>query len=138
MKNTACLLISALLSFSVSAQIVPTLSKHWKGTSTHTYLNSKSKNKLEKVTVPYTLEVLKQEGRHVLLFFKSSIYEAEVAGTFSADGKQLSLVYLNGEGLYEVNGKSMNGCGTSRKLEKSLRDGDIQTAWCDEFTVVNK
>ena len=138
MKNTACLLISALLSFSVSAQTAPTLSKHWKGTSTHTYLNSKLKNKLEKATVPYTLEVLKQEGRHVLLFFKSSIYEAEVAGTFSADGKQLSLVYLNGEGLYEVNGKSMSGCGTSRKLEMSLRDGDIQSAWCDEFTVVNK
>jgi hypothetical protein len=137
MKNIF-FLISLLISFSALAQTIPALPKYWKGVSNHTSLDKKSGEDLIKTSTPATYEVLKQDGRSVLLLFKSAIYQGKVIGTISADGKQLQIVYANGSGAYTVTDKIMSGCGVSRNPESTLKDGVAPySAWCNDFVALN-
>jgi hypothetical protein len=138
MKSIYLLLLSILVSTSVFAQTIPNLPKDWKGVSNHTFLEDKSTGSIQKVSVPATYQVLKQDGRSVLLLFKSELTQSKVIGTISLDGKQLSIAYYGGSGIYNLNGKSMQGCGVTTKYEKAVKNGVVPyTTWCDEFTVVD-
>ena len=138
MKSITLLALSFLASASVFAQTIPTLPKDWKGVSNHTFLEDKSTGGMQKVSVQGTYQVLKQDGRSVLLLFKSELTQAKVIGTISADGKQLSIAYYGGAGIYNLNGKSMQGCGVTTKYDKAAKNGVFPyTTWCDEFTAVD-
>ena len=137
MKSIYLLPLSFLVSASVFAQAIPNLPKDWKGVSNHTFLEDKSTGGIQKLSVPATYQVLKQDGRSVLLLFKSELTQAKVIGTISVDGKQLSIAYYGGSGIYNLNGKSMSGCGVTTKYEKAAKNGVFPyTTWCDEFTAV--
>lgn len=138
MKKLYLFLIFSAFSISVFAQAVPMLPKEWKGVSNHTFLEDKSTGSIQRVSVQGTYQVLKQDGRSVLLFFKSELTQAKVIGTISVDGKQLSIAYSGGNGIYNLNGKSMQGCGVTTKYDKAVKNGVVPyTTWCDEFTAVD-
>jgi hypothetical protein len=138
MKRIYLLLLSFLASFSVFGQTIPNLSKDWNGVSNHTFLEDKSNGGIQKKSVPATYQVLKQDGRSVLLLFKSELTQSKVIGTISVDGKQLSIAYYGGAGIYNLNGKSMQGCGVTTKFDKAAKNGVAPyTTWCDEFTAVD-
>jgi len=130
--------ITLVIPISVFAQSVPMLPKEWKGVSNHTFLEDKSSGGIQKASVPATYQVLKQDGRSVLLLFKSELTQSKIIGTISVDGKQLSIAYSGGSGIYNLNGKSMNGCGVTNKWDKAAKNGVAPyTTWCDEFTAVD-
>jgi hypothetical protein len=131
-------LITLVISASVFAQSVPILPKEWKGVSNHTFLEDKSSGGIQRVSVPATYQVLKQDGRSVLLLFKSELIQSKIIGTLSVDGKQLSIAYSGGAGIYSLNGKSMSGCGVTTKSDKAAKNGVAPySTWCDEFTALD-
>ena len=138
MKSIYLLPLSFLASASVFAQVIPNLPKDWKGVSNHTFLEDKSTGNIQKKSVPATYQVLKQEGRSVLLLFKSELTQSNVIGTISLDGKILSIAYSGGAGIYNLNGKSISGCGVTTNWDKAAKNGVVPyTTWCDEFTAVD-
>jgi hypothetical protein len=138
MKRIYLLPLSFLASACVFAQTIPNLPKNWKGVSNHTFLEDKSTGTMQRASVPATYQVLKQEGRSVLLHFKSELAQNRVIGTISVDGKQLSIAYSGGGGIYNLNGKSMSGCGITNKWDKAPKEGMVPyTTWCDEFTAID-
>ena len=139
MKIKSFLAVIALMgAITAVAQTAPIFPKKWKGTSTHAFPDKTSNNSLLSTVVPATYEVIKQDGRNLLLLFKSAVYQGTVIGTLSADGKHLEIAYKNGSGHYVVNGNTISGCGSDRVANKSLQDWQEKySTWCDEFTAVD-
>ena len=152
MKILLGLLISISLTTTAFAQTFPTLAKNWQGTvSVTTYNKNKAKDpnlNIEQgktshtkgwssMDAPATLSILRQEGRHLELLFKTGNYESIDIGTISEDGKQIQISFKTGAGIYNITENKITGCGFSRDTDGASNAGsDRYSSWCDSFTPI--
>lgn len=151
MKLIAICFASLFSSSLVMAQSIPTLPKNWQGTVTVTTFNKATIKKkadndhggkimFEKgwnhFQAPATLKVLRQEGRHLELEFRTGDFVSTDLGTISADGKQIQITFKTGSGVYNLSENKIAGCGSSRGADGLLNTWfNSYASWCDEFTV---
>ncbi|CAN1491896.1 hypothetical protein MCEZE4_00230 [Burkholderiaceae bacterium] len=154
MKFKALLVLLSSFSFSICtvAQTIPALPKEWKGTITATAIGANQKmspnhhenigkDKSAKGWNTYsesrTLKIVRQEGRHLEILFKSSRGEQIWAGTLSKDGKQVMLASKNASYLFSISADTLSGCGTSRGMDGSFDHWLTNySAICYEFSAV--
>jgi len=129
---------------------VPMLSKVWTGVAGDASIGAISrKNPLHYLHVgeanqvkgwnkydsSATLTILKQEGRHLELQFKSPRYQINEVGTVSADGKQIQITSKESTGLFTIEGDKITGCGSSRGTNGLFGHWlGSYSAWCHEYT----
>ncbi len=147
--KTALLLLALILANPALSQTVPSLSKNWKGISTGTSVGvtighnpnnpsspdkGKQGDEFNVFTVPGTLEVVAQKGRHVDLMYRSAYGQTRYIGTISADGKLIQLASFHSSAIFNIEGDRMSGCGESRGSNGTFEHwAGNYSAWCSEF-----
>jgi hypothetical protein len=127
------------------ADSIPTLAKEWKGSTSFTSSGSVSKFKNGKSNewsyhdgANRTLTVVRQEGRHVELLYKTP--EGALprwVGVISKDGKQLQIAGRQDHILLTISGDTMSGCGTARGDDDGFKDYiNNYGAFCLDFKAV--
>ena len=85
---------------------------------------------------PATLTILKQDGRHLELQFKSPKYQINEVGTLSVDGKQIQITSKEASGLFTIEGDKIAGCGYSQGTNGLFGHWLASySVWCDEYSV---
>jgi len=127
-----------------SPEIVATLPKVWTGfisgasnvpADKH---DSKDKGNSEKpwntFDAPRTLTILRQEGRHIELLWKSADSSGKWIGIISQNGKELQINSRYGSVLLNISGEQMSGCGEDRGNKGTFRDWKNQyKTYCFNF-----
>ena len=144
--------MSSSFSICTVAQTIPSLPKEWNGTVTATAIGANQKmspnhpdnigkEKSAKGWNTYsesrTLKIVRQEGRHLEIAFKSSRGEQIWVGTLSKDGKQIMLAAKNASYLFSLSGNTLTGCGGSRGMDGNFDHWLANySAICFEFSAV--
>jgi hypothetical protein len=153
MKHFFCLFFTLICCGVVHAQTSYELPKVWQGFVTVTSIGAQDRHnprhegnvgKDKAITgwntyqIPFTLTVLRQEGRHLQLSYQSEHIQTDDIGTLSADGKQLQIAFINGTGVYEINGNKMTGCGSTRGGKGNFAHWlQSYSTWCAELVAVH-
>ena len=134
-----------------STQVVATPPKVWTGFVSSTSLGAPTKHNPKHETnvvkdkavkgwitydEPRTITVIRQEGRHIEVVWKSARTETKVIGMLSADGKQLQMASLTNQGgLFTISGDKISGCYNGRGSDGSFYHFfNNYGAICFEFT----
>ena len=125
-------------------EIVATLPKVWTGfisgasnVAADKY-DSKDKVNSEKpwntFDAPRTLTILRQEGRHIELLWKSANSSGKWIGIISQNGKELQINSRYGSILLNISGEQMSGCGEERGNKGTFQDWKNQyKTYCFNF-----
>lgn len=124
---------------------IPQLPKNWSGLVSVTSMGNTYQTKINGAPnegvmpfnafdIPATITILKQEGRHLVLLYRSANYESRYVGTLSMDGKQIQIAYQQGSGSYSLEGNKLSGCGSGRGGKGTFKDWlNSYSTWCEEF-----
>ncbi len=94
--------------------------KHHPKHSTHGHLEPE----MQMYSVPMTVRIIRQEGRHVELVFTSDNHEAQKVGLLSADGTKLLLASAVSNDILTIDGDTMHG-DTWTRPHGSDRAGEV-------------
>ena len=124
---------------------IPQLPKNWSGLVSVTSMGNTYQTNINKASkdgvMPFnsfdiaaTITILKQDGRHLELLYRSANYESRYVGTLSIDGKQIQIAYQQGSGSYTLEGNKLTGCGSGRGGKGTFKDWlNSYSTWCEEF-----
>jgi len=124
---------------------IPQLPKNWSGIVSVTSMGNTYQTKINEPSkdgvMPFnafdiaaTITIIKQEGRHLELLYRSANYESRYVGTLSMDGKQIQIAYQQGSGAYTLEGNKLSGCGSGRGGKGTFKDWlNSYSTWCEEF-----
>lgn len=144
-------IIIGFIVFGFSAGIfaqnaaIPQLPKNWSGLVSVTSMGNTYQTKTNGVpkdgVMPFnsfdiaaTITILKQDGRHLELLYRSANYESRYVGTISMDGKHIQIAYQQGSGSYSLEGNKLSGCGSGRGGKGTFKDWlNSYSTWCEEF-----
>jgi hypothetical protein len=124
---------------------IPQLPKNWSGIVSVTSMGNTYQTKINGASkdgvMPFnsfdiaaTITIIKQEGRHLELLYRSANYESRYVGTLSMDGKQIQIAYQQGSGTYTLESNKLSGCGSGRGGKGTFKDWlNSYSTWCEEF-----
>jgi len=127
-----------------ASQIVTILPKEWTGfisgasnrpankpDSRHKASPEKPWNTFD---APRTLTILRQEGRHIELLWKSAQSSGKWIGMIAQNGKELQIDSRYGSVLLNISGEQMSGCGVDRGNKGTFQDWKNQyKTYCFNF-----
>lgn len=141
------LVLGSTFSFSVFSQTVPSLPKEWKGevsaTSIGVVHNAANPNVSAQAWNTYdesrTINITRQEGRHLELEIKNPRGAVRLIGTISKSGKQMVVADQGGGSFtFEISGRSLSGCGVSRGNSGTFDSWfNNYSTLCFDFTAVD-
>jgi hypothetical protein len=151
-KLLVTVLFSLGFSLSTLAQTVPILPKEWSGTASVTsygavtqhnpsYEDIKNRGQATDNWNFYegkrALTIVRQQGRHLELLYKSPKYEEKMIGTIFDGGKKIQVTSKDSSSLWTIENNKIEGCGTGRggqgTFENWLNNIDV---FCVDFTAV--
>ena len=134
-----------------STQVVPTLPKVWTGVFSTTQIGAavkhipkheanvgkeKAVKGWNKQDAPRTINIVRQEGRHIEFLIKSPNFEDKWIGMLSADGKQMQVSSGYTSGLWNIGENKLSGCNTTRGSNGTFTHWfNNYVAICSEFIV---
>jgi hypothetical protein len=126
------------------AQVVAILPKVWTGfisgasnaatNKPDSQHNTNSEKPWDTFDAPRTLNILRQEGRHIELLWKSATASGKWIGMISQNGKELQIDSKYGSVLLNISGEQMSGCGLDRGNKSAFHDWKNQyKTYCFNF-----
>jgi len=146
MLRIVAMVLTAGLAVPVLAQTVPVLPTTWEGRMTGTqtgpgttvvsrhspvhpdHVGADAAKGWKSFNNPYTLRIVRQDGRHIEANLVSDRHTSVWVATLSADGKTMQATGPTAKYLLQIDGNRMSGCGSAH-----YTDGTY-SALCLELT----
>jgi len=97
-------------------------------------LKANSEKPLNTFDAPRTLTILRQEGQHIELLWKSANSSGTWIGMISQNGKELKIDSRYGSVLLNISGEYMSGCGEERGTKGTFQNWKNQyKTYCFNF-----